>query len=317
LEYYAGFRGFMVGLNTFMTLFTFTVLSLKLRQQSEGNRGFLERLRMSTSIAGLTLIIYSLDPQGWLGIIPLNISWALICFACSVLASGLYMIMTGLLTSLGKVSVELSDNVERIERFRTIVVNFKCLSDFLIIVGLLIFPQYTWLFVALYGCCSSIGYAALVGVTRYCGYKIIHEFESLANTKNGAKLNETGHKLKLFLRNGWISEIPIRTLVIATIYYWAHGKYNVDHYYPKPSLAMAFFVNGIALLESSLLLFFMQLYFQFSLGKIHMNVKETVLMSLMSRVMVSGGSDRLVSSGPSEKIKSSQNQIETTTHREP
>jgi len=220
------------------------------------------------------------------------------------------MITSGIVTSLGKVSAEVAARVEKIEKYRNLVVNMKVIGDFLLIVGLLIVPKYTWLFAVLYCCGSTIGYGAIVLVTRYSGHKIIKEFESLASTKNGAKLNETAQRLKVFLRTGWISEIPIRILVIGTIWYWGTGKYNPENNYPRPSLAMAFFVNGMALLESSILIFFMQLYFQFSMGNVRMNGKETFLLSLLSRVMVSR------SKGESD-IVSSQTNLEIATRKEP
>jgi len=262
---------------------------MKIRQAErlQQDPKFLQILRALLLLEGSCQVAYCIDPQGWLGYIPLNVSWAFTMGVCCFGSTALYFVTNGLFSTLGKVSPQLSERMETLNNWKIIACNTKVASDFLMILLVLTLPDYTWLFVAFGVLYSSVVYISVYVLTQYVGKKLVEEIRRLkSNTaKNG--LQDTASKLNIFLYCYSSVEIILRPLVIVSGIWWAAGHYSPNNYYEAPSLGMALFINGIAIMNSTVSFSMMQLYARFDLGRKDISLpKETFVIAVLAKLAI-------------------------------
>jgi len=262
-------------------------LFFKRVQNTNDNADFLKRMMLLFVAVTAVMLVYWIDPQGWKGIIPLNISMALTLLACSIGTSGLYFIASGLISTLGKISPALAETMEKGDRVKRYAINIKNVLDCVAFLLFCIFPEYTWLLYGLFGIWTSLCYSFLTVVTTYCGFYLVKEMEGISQVgKSGKSFGDTVVRIKRYLRDTVAAELVIRPLVIAVSVWWLVGKYNPSNYYDAPSFGMNLFINFSAVLDSLVLTSMLQLYFTLGYGNQVVETKETFVMMILSRLFV-------------------------------
>jgi len=260
-------------------------------RKAPGNTEFLQKMLSSFIIITVCTILYWIDPQGWKGIIPLNISNALVIVACSVGISGMYLIGSGLVSTLEKISPELTEKFQKGDRLKIFVINAKHLLDFLAIAMMCILPDYQWVFYGIYLIYTSVAYSSVCMLTVYCCFHLVREMQRLGDTsKKGAQsFEETSRRMKRFLRDAVFGELFMRPLVLASAIYWLMGQYNSHNYYETPSFGMGLFVNFGMMADSLIIMTMFNMYNTLGYAaKPQVHGKDTVVMVLLSKLLVSG-----------------------------
>jgi len=242
------------------------------------------------------MIVYWIDPQGWRGWIPMNINLATVVFACSLGTSTSYLIASGMVSTLGKISGELNLKIEKGDRIRAFAVNTKHTGDLLSIVLLIALPKYTWLIYGIFHAYTAIVYMTLNAVAVYCGRMLANEMDRISANVNGNSLGDATGKLRRYVRDTIVSELVLRPLGIATIIWWIQGEYSPDNYYNAPSFGMNLFINFSGVLDSLMMLVTLNLYISLGFGtKSIPSAKDSFFMTLLSKVFVSN--NKTISSG--------------------
>jgi len=294
-SWYAPFYWIMLVSNVLIAVGALTVLSIRIRTTPE-NAAFLQKLRATFGFAAICMIFYWIDPQGWRGIIPLNVNLAALMIACSFNTSGTYLIGSALLSTLGKISPELVERLDKGDSVKGKMINGKHFVDVVCFILIIALPDYTWLVFSVYHIYTAIVYVTINGITVYAGFHLVQEMQKIsANTKN-SDLTDATMKIKHYVRDTIVSEIVIRAFTVATIVWWLMGRYSPSNWYGAPSFAMCLFINYSGLLDSMITLVSLNLYSQFQLGaKVSHTGKDSLFMTLLSKIFVSGQTKTLSS----------------------